>query len=244
MTDSQRPPDVYRLAIRPVEKLQGDGQVETLLTAWCPRQGKSVEIDACATCGHCRGWVLDPSERDSFLMCEPGDDAEPLATPEPSGREGPAVREIMSAGARVVTADVSVEAAMALMLEHGHSGLPVVDEEERVVGVITKTDLVRAMQQEGGDAAVERVAVRVGDVEVDMGPGYHVEQLVRATVKDLMTPLAFTVLEETPVTRAAALMAYEGVHRVPVTSHEGKVVGVLSSLDVLRWVAKEGGYDL
>jgi CBS domain-containing protein len=244
MTDKLAAPAVYRLSIRPVDSHSGDGEVQTTLTAWCPRKGTSVEIDACATCGHCRGWVLDPSDRDSFLMCEPGDDAAGVARRDDASPEGPAVNEIMSPGARVVAPDVSVEAAMALMLEYGISGLPVIDDKQHVIGMVTKTDVVRVMQQKGEDDATERVPVRVGDVEVDMGPGFHIEQLVRATVQEIMTPLAFTVLERTPVARASALMAYEGVHRVPVTTEDGKVVGVLSSLDVLRWVAKEGGYEL
>jgi CBS domain-containing protein len=35
-------------------------------------------------------------------------------------------------------------------------------------------------------------------------------------------------------------MAYEGVHRVPVVAADGRVVGILSSLDVVRWLAHHG----
>jgi CBS domain-containing protein len=39
-------------------------------------------------------------------------------------------------------------------------------------------------------------------------------------------------------------MTIEGVHRVPVIDHGGKVVGMISSLDVMRWVAAEDGYPV
>ena len=41
---------------------------------------------------------------------------------------------------------------------------------------------------------------------------------------------------------AAALMAFEGVHRIPVVDDAGRVSGVITTLDVLRWLAQEEGY--
>jgi CBS domain-containing protein len=43
---------------------------------------------------------------------------------------------------------------------------------------------------------------------------------------------------------AATVMAIEGVHRIPVTSESGEVVGILSALDVLRWLAEQDGYAI
>jgi len=233
--------DSQRLVIRPVRTLSGDGEVSTTLTVWCPRKAQALEVDTCADCERCHGWVLDPTDRDSFLMCNPGEEKRAMPTANEE-TPGPAVREIMSKGARVVRPDVSVEAAADLMIEMGISGVPVVDKEGRPIGVLSKSDLVRAMRDSGGDGEMERKErMTVGDVEVDLPPGFHVERLVKATVGELMTPIAFSVGEDTSVARAAALMAYEGVHRVPVTSEDGRVIGVLSSMDVLRWVAKEGG---
>lgn len=236
------PAGPVRLDIRPVRTLNGSGEEEVVLTVFCPRQRATVEVDACATCGRCQGWVLDPSERDSFLMCDPGVHV-PEDAPPPRATAGPRVRQVMSVGARVVRPEVSLEAAIALMVEHGISGVPVVDEDGRPVGVVSKSDLVRLMQDAGDDREVERKArMHVADVEVDLPPGFHVERLVRATVGEVMTPLAFSVHEDTDLARAAALMVFEGVHRVPVTGDDGRVTGVLSSMDVLKHVAAEGGY--
>ena len=57
-----------------------------------------------------------------------------------------------------------------------------------------------------------------------------------------MTPVAFTLEETAPLAYAAALMATEGVHRLPVVALDGKVVGILSSMDVLRWMAEASGF--
>jgi CBS domain-containing protein len=61
------------------------------------------------------------------------------------------------------------------------------------------------------------------------------------TVRSIMMSLAFTLAESAPIMRAAALMAYERVHRVVVVSPAG-VVGIVSSLDVLNWLAQKSGY--
>jgi CBS domain-containing protein len=63
-----------------------------------------------------------------------------------------------------------------------------------------------------------------------------------ATVADVMMPMAFLLPESATLSQAAALMAFEGVHRIPVVSSEGGVVGILSSLDVARWLARNDGY--
>jgi len=61
-------------------------------------------------------------------------------------------------------------------------------------------------------------------------------------VEDVMTPFAFSLPSDAPVSRAAALMAYEGIHRLAVVSHDGTLVGVVTSLDIMRWLAQRAGY--
>ncbi len=57
-----------------------------------------------------------------------------------------------------------------------------------------------------------------------------------------MMYISFTLCEDTSLSHAAALMAYEGVQRIPVVSFEGKVVGMVSAMDVVRWLAQHDGY--
>jgi CBS domain-containing protein len=62
-----------------------------------------------------------------------------------------------------------------------------------------------------------------------------------AKVADAMVRVALGVGETAPLSRAAALMASHGVDRLAVVSGDGIVVGVLSALDVVRWLASPGG---
>jgi CBS domain-containing protein len=61
-------------------------------------------------------------------------------------------------------------------------------------------------------------------------------------VRDIMMPIAFTLPQGASLSHAAALMAYENIHRVPVVAEDGTVVGIVSTMDIARWVAERDGY--
>ena len=62
------------------------------------------------------------------------------------------------------------------------------------------------------------------------------------TAEEVMMPLALTLNERATVAHAAAMMTLEDVHHVPVVSPAGALVGVVSSLDIVRWVARNEGF--
>lgn len=132
--------------------------------------------------------------------------------------------------------DVSLEALLALFVERSISGAPVVDARGFAIGVVSKSDVVRELYENGETLT----AFAPGDDA--LGEQLHETRVSRGSVADIMTPLALTVFEQSPLANAAALMAFESMHRVPVVSESGKVVGILSALDVLRWLAEHEGY--
>lgn len=126
---------------------------------------------------------------------------------------------------KVVSVHPSADAAgvARLLLEQSISGVPVIDGAGRPVGILSKTDLLAACLQRG--------------------PGLQ-EPSSGLTARDLMRPLTFVLPQNETISRAAALMAFEGVHRVPVVGVRGQLVGIVSALDVACWVAREDGFVL
>jgi CBS domain-containing protein len=57
-----------------------------------------------------------------------------------------------------------------------------------------------------------------------------------------MTQSALWLPETASLGQAAALMALERIHRVPIVSGDGRVVGIISTLDISQWLAEQGGY--
>jgi CBS domain-containing protein len=156
----------------------------------------------------------------------------------------PSVATIMAREVVTVTADLSVESLLQLLIERGISGVPVVDEAGRARGLVSKTDLLLARHLAAGTELAHEPRLSDEDLlrlELE-GGGMHVTELATATVGEIMSPLVFSLPEGATIPQAAALMAYEGVHRAPVLDEDHKVVGIVSSLDVLRWVGREYGF--
>ena len=137
-----------------------------------------------------------------------------------------AVRDVMTAEVACVTPELSLEALTALFVEGNISGAPVVNENGRPIGMVSKTDLVEERHLDG--------ETRFEVIETD--PRRITEQS-RCCVRDIMMPLAFVLRETDSVQQAAALMATENIHHVPIVGDDGTVVGILSAFDLARWIA-------
>lgn len=138
----------------------------------------------------------------------------------PMSADAVAVRHIMSNELICARDDLAISAVIDLMIRHRVGCLPVVDNRRRAIGLITKFDLVEQLD----------AGMRVTRLGASMP-----NALVAQTAGDVMMPLAMSVPENVSVARAAALMNVEGTHHVLVTSANGCLVGVVSSLDIVRW---------
>lgn len=131
----------------------------------------------------------------------------------------------------VVTAseDAPFKHLVMLMHEHGVSGIPIVDEEDRLTAIVTEADLLRA-------AGYERQA-RATFLEWLIHPA-RVEEIERSTgelrARDVMPREVISVRPETSVAEAARVLLGSRVKRLPVTDAEGRVVGISSRGDLLR----------
>ena len=75
-----------------------------------------------------------------------------------------------------------------------------------------------------------------------MQPWWDAERLSQLTVGAIMTPAVYSVTPETTVADATAVIAFEGMHHLPVVDASGTLVGMVSALDVLDWIARPAGY--
>lgn len=143
------------------------------------------------------------------------------------------VLELMHTHVVTVQPEDTLRDAVDKMDLYQVSGLPVVDDEGRLVGVITEHDIIRELLPHPGEAQTEE--------------SYRAEWQDLATraarvrgmqVKQAMTSNVIAVDENTDVLEAAAIMLQKKVKRLPVTA-DGRLVGIISRIDICQAVLED-----
>lgn len=154
-------------------------------------------------------------------------------------------RDIMTPDPVCADPEDTLPEAEEKLVEHRVSGMPVVDAQGRLVGVISRADFLRVpalLDALDGFVADSEKWEGMYRPEIEEGPdgtGFHGfrNSMSRLKVKDVMPRAVVTCTPEDSVRRVAQLMVGHHVHRVIVV-HGEKVVGIISSLDVARVVAQ------
>jgi CBS domain-containing protein len=140
-------------------------------------------------------------------------------------------RDIMTTDPITVPPDTPLEAVAALMADRGISGLPVVDEEGRLVGLVTDGDLMRRLSAKEDKPASFFAALLVATADQAMAYARAHGRRVR----DVMSFNLATVNEDATVEEVAHILESKRIRRVPVL-RDGILVGVVSRADLLRAV--------
>jgi CBS domain-containing protein len=149
---------------------------------------------------------------------------------------------IMTSPALSVTEDTSVATLVRLFLDAGVSAAPVVDATGKAIGIVSKTDVVRRYFEDEEAYDSPQACAMPDGLGLEIRSGTDAHRLASASVREVMTDVVYTLGAEASLSRAAALMAYEGVHRIVVAAADGTALGIVSALDILRWMARRDGY--
>ena len=141
-------------------------------------------------------------------------------------------RNAMKRNVVTVNPEITVQELARTLMEEGISGAPVVDSQGFLVGVVSQTDLVRH-DREGLAGAEEDGHPFYQEIDSSLPRGFHTESPDGTRVRDIMTPLVISASETTPLRRLARMMLRKHVHRVIIT-RDGKVRGIITSMDLLR----------
>jgi len=134
--------------------------------------------------------------------------------------------DLMTENPVSIRAEASVMEAVALLTDRGFSAAPVIDEAGRPVGVVSRADiLVHDRESHRAPSFPEGRAIP---------EGFGVENCDPTVVGDIMTPGVFAVTLDTPAASVVEQMLALHVHQLFVVDADGLLVGVISTLDVLR----------
>jgi CBS domain-containing protein len=148
------------------------------------------------------------------------------------------VREIMDSEPETVGPDAAVEDVVLLLRQNELPGVPVVDADGRCVGIVTEADLV--LPDDQGDLHIPHYINLFGGT-VFLEPLGRFEKRLRkafaSKASDMMTADPDTVDPDTSVRDAARLIHESGHNRLPVVDADGRLVGVVTRVDVLGALA-------
>ncbi|WP_320203148.1 CBS domain-containing protein [Agrobacterium rosae] len=136
-------------------------------------------------------------------------------------------KDIMTGGVKTIHSTNSIRTAIELMVNQGVSGLPVVDEDDIVIGMITEGDLLRRVEY-GATAKDDKKSIDTALVDLDAYIKGHSWR-----VGDLMSAEVITVTGDASIASVAKLLFQHKIKRMPVVEN-GRLVGLISRVDLLR----------
>ena len=142
------------------------------------------------------------------------------------------VKEIMTKEVVTVSPETGIADAAKLLLERGFNGVPVVDEMNKVVGLVCQSDLV-AQQKKFPVPSVFTILDGIISFTSMKHLEKEIQKMTATTVADAMTPNPVTVEPETSIEEAGSIMVDRHFHTLPVVD-EGELVGIVGKEDVLR----------
>lgn len=212
------------IAVHVRRVLAKGGEMQSENEVYCLVQRHSVPVDECEECLGYAGAEIDLEHHRNFILCrrvteETARALEPARTAVLRRRfVSEATPGERTAIATIMTADV--------WCAREDLDLPTLRQtmvERQVSGV-------PVVDQGGGCVGVVTM-VDLARAE----PG-------QTRVRDIMSRVTFVLPENASVSQAAALMALEHIHRIPIVTDDGRVSGIVSSIDVLGWLARQDGY--
>ncbi|HLQ96523.1 MAG TPA: CBS domain-containing protein [Pseudogracilibacillus sp.] len=143
------------------------------------------------------------------------------------------IKDIMTTEVITVSEGDTVEKCAKLLSNHHLSGLPVVDGQDNVIGIITEGDLMKHNTEVEVPAFLEIL----GGIIYLNNPNKYFEDVKKSMgrfVQTVMTEEVVTIGENEKVEVAAEMLTHKKIKRLPVLNGEGKLTGIVAREDVLN----------
>jgi len=144
-------------------------------------------------------------------------------------------RDIMTQEVITIAPDSSIRVLAAIFTENNISGVPVVDEQGSVIGIVTESDLIFHNKR----LKVPSVITILDSFFFLDSPEKMEKELKKigaATVADICTSPPVTITDDTPLDEIATLMSDKHIHTLPVIDGAGEMIGIVGKKDIIRTI--------
>ncbi len=145
------------------------------------------------------------------------------------------VKDIMTKEVFTINENDTVEKCANILSKEDLSGLPVVNDDGRVIGIVTEGDLIKRASRIEGPPVLEVL----GGIFYLETPNKFMERLKKltgSTVGEIMTKDLITVGPDKEIEKAATLLVREKIKRLPVVDKAGNLVGIISRKDIMHYL--------
>lgn len=147
-------------------------------------------------------------------------------------RDAMRARNIMKKGVVFVKEDDSIEEVLRILMKNNVSGVPVIDKDNQVLGVVTEKDLITKEKGLNIPSYIEFVA-SILFIDGDLKYNTNHEKVITLTAKEIMSTPAYTVYLDASVEEIASIMVNRRINHVPVIDKDRKLVGIIGRGDLL-----------
>lgn len=141
------------------------------------------------------------------------------------------VREAMTKNPVSIRSDADIHAAAAVLSENRISGVPVVDENKRVIGVISEADILILSGLKRGHTFKDILRSILGEpVPAQKTEGSKVE--------NIMSFPPVTSKADDTIADVAKILDERRIKRLPVVDNDGKLLGIISRADIVRMIGR------
>lgn len=145
------------------------------------------------------------------------------------------VRDFMTEKVVTVRGDTEIKEAARLLSENRISGMPVVDENERVIGVVSEADILASTGIKRESKIKDILRHLTGETVISSRRGTR--------VGEIMSSPAITVGPDEDIRDTGRILEEKRIKRLPVVDREGRLIGIISRADIIRAISLEGLRD-
>ena len=141
----------------------------------------------------------------------------------------------MTSGVVTVSTETSVKELATILLERNISGVPVLDENDNLVGIVTESDLIFQNKR----IHVPPVITILDSFLFLDNPDRMEQELKKiagATVRDICSEDVVTILPTTPLDEIATIMTEQKIHTLPVVNGDSEMIGIVGKKDIIRTI--------
>lgn len=152
------------------------------------------------------------------------------------------VKSLMTKEVISVNKNDSIKDVIKKLAEHDISGMPVVDDDKKVIGMISEKDILKALKTESRTLSMVFPSSHALGMTFEESVDYRalkeaMKEVQNAKIDKIMTKDVLTVDEDTTVAEVANIMINNNINRIPVVKNE-KLIGIITRGDIINGISR------